>query len=111
MKYRLKKDLPFAKAGNDIQIIEMADDSKCLQINYDACFNTSGNLNYYRFPLTDAVALREDGWIEEIKPREWWVNLYGVGEGGIFKTKEAADTVASSGRKEVIKVREIINEQ
>ncbi len=45
---------------------------------------------------------------EEIKPREWWVNLYNIGEGGIFKTKEAANTVASSGRTEIIKVREVL---
>ena len=98
MKYRLKKDLPFAKAGTMIDdILHCRGISTLSYIEIGNC----------RCEL-DANKINIFDWIEEIKPREWWVNLYNIGEGGIFKTKEAANTVASSGRTEIIKVREVL---
>ena len=101
MKYRLKRDLPFAKAGTVIDYVYHRRGTSTLSyIKIGDC----------RCEL-DADKINIFDWIEEIKPREFWVNLYDIGEGGIFKTKEAANTVASSGRTEIIKVREVIDEQ
>lgn len=67
-KYILKKDLPFAKAGIKIEQIQM---SNTALKSYDLFSN-----NEVRFWINtekDLDYLISEGWIEEIKPREWWV--------------------------------------
>ncbi len=97
MKYRLKKDLPFAKAGEEVYLKPE-----------DLLYKRIALFDRTTYPYCLIVNDKIDFWIEGIKPREWWVNLYDVGEGGIFRTKETADKVASLGRKEIIKVIEVL---
>lgn len=59
MRYRLKKELPFAKAGDEIHIGE--------------CIYTDDMEAWAIGERGDLKKLIEDGWIEEVKPREWWV--------------------------------------
>ena len=53
MKYKLKRDLPFAKAGTEVKLVN---EKKAIEYNGYQC---------------DIYDLR-DGWIEEVKPREWY---------------------------------------
>ena len=65
MKYRLKKDLPFAKAGAKIKPPQ---DEGCA---YDV-ENINGDwwcIGYEE----ELPKLISEGWIEEVKPREWYI--------------------------------------
>ena len=64
MKYKLKKDLPFAKAGSNVVVL------------------ASPTTRYKRIQVSDSLSapmceLHEDQvplWIEEVKPREWHIS-------------------------------------
>jgi len=60
MKYKLKKDLPFAKAGAEV-IIGTAG-------SIDLCQYNNGKVNIAENHIEHLV---NEGWIEEIKPREF----------------------------------------
>ena len=72
-KYVLAKDTPTAKKGDKIQIDELSvfvhnkwNGIECLfMIN-----NPNNNVN------AEIARLLKEGWIEEVKPLEVWVNLY-----------------------------------
>ena len=61
MKYKLKRDLPFAKAGK-----EVSEDDASFYIEAEVgiiwCFAE----------IKDRHKLISEGWIEEVKPREWY---------------------------------------
>ena len=64
--------------------------------------------------IKDKEPLLKEGWIEEIKPREWW-KLYRKGMGLLvadFKTKEEAQRYKVNNtccsNDEIIKVREVL---
>ncbi len=59
-KYRLKKDLPFAKAGDEVEII-----------NGEPIFFKDG----FHCDYSSIDDLLADGWIEEIKPREFLLHF------------------------------------
>ena len=61
MKYILKKDLPFTKAGHKVEV----NPSGCLPfVNYSTgVFSTTEEY---------VDKLLSEGWIEEVKPREWY---------------------------------------
>jgi len=66
MKYKLKKDLPDAKAGAIFQWGLPGETNK----NMDCLYNTSGwcaLADFSRDKITNF-----DDWFEEVKPREWW---------------------------------------
>lgn len=86
MKYRLKRDLPFAKAGTIVQNYLGNQD---FNINVDTM-----STQVWVKPLIDFIKLcppsllennknliyvgsfgflLTEGWIEEVKPREWWM--------------------------------------
>lgn len=95
MKYRLKKDLPFAKAGEEIKVDDDCDiwTVRPLNIEIDC-------------PLCDIPKETRDEWIEEVKPREWWLipNTLPAFEPYAIKGADAD----ISGYKGVIKVREVL---
>lgn len=73
MKYRLKKDLPFAKAGTEIWVDNLWDgwiDAKV----YAPTLMTN-EYRWEKIMLGKISALEAEGWIEEVKPREFWVEL------------------------------------
>lgn len=97
MKYRLKKDLPFAKAGTEITLHR-------------------DNLYYPYFSLErkgdGSLHIwcqgwhTYDSWIEEVEPKEWWLipNTLPAFEPYAIKGADAD----ISGYKGVIKVREVL---
>lgn len=96
-KYILKKDLPFAKAGTELDFLE--DGVATVQSIYrerDACFICE---------LKDIDRLIEDNWVEEVKPREFLVFLNKEGFPiDIF----LPDLAPERALDEVIKVREVL---
>ena len=63
MKYILKKDLPFAKAGETISYL--VNDGLTIRINNRYC---------------DICLANKDEWIEEVKPRTFYINRMKSGE-------------------------------
>ena len=111
MKYKLKKDLPFAKAGDDI-IVGKTPMRKTIGIDF-----TMGEPTVFSAITTgDLEYLLADGWIEEVKPREWWeVEFQDAGGNWVFngyryKYEKQARYVATSTPQNArfIKVREVI---
>ena len=117
MNYKLKRDLPFAKAGSevvlegDVVIVQEASKQRiAVRVEDDPDWYT------YRFigHKKNLNRFIKEGWIEEVKPREWW-KLYREGLGLLianFKTKEeAVKHKANNGscvNDEIIKVREVL---
>lgn len=62
MKYRLKKDLPFAKTGQEVR-----ESLNGIQIK------RNDKSSEFWITLGDKEKLIDEGWIEEVKPREFWV--------------------------------------
>ena len=92
MKYCLKKDLPFTKAGAEVFVndsaiwIEVKGEPYCR------------NLQQYREPIEEELQrLISEGWIEEVKPREWTVQVV---NGNLSHSL--------CGGNDIIKVREVI---
>ena len=111
MKYILKKDLPFAKAGI---ISQDFDGDKIIFGNIGTEFE-SDNKKFmlsedYWFYKLHIPQLISEGWIEEVKPREFY--LYDdqlAGEKIWYNTiEEAKEDLARWAHKKVIKVREVI---
>lgn len=93
MKYKLKKDLPFAKAGAEVRKDDYLDSDS------QTCFACG----VYRFWVHKDVM---GEWLEEVKPREFWIADYYNYQGKVFYSKESAELSSNSNLKEVIKVRE-----
>ena len=102
MKYKLKKDLPFAKAGTEVRYFY---GTSVEHINY----NREINAVDIHIPMKDVIqSYFDEGWIEEVKPREWRVIIgkYGEAKGIYLNELIAGDEVSSSDT--TIKVREVI---
>ena len=106
MKYKLKKDLPMAKAGQEIHIVEQSN-------NY--CFNMEiWDDAVVRIWYSDLGKLIADGWIEEVKPREWYclLNTFNnvIGYGNVNKTicKDFAEKELRKENRTIIKVTEVL---
>ena len=105
-KYRLKKDLPFAKAGVEIEI-------GCNN-NYDELINSRKDKKpaIYLKGQVSLQNLLNDGWVEEIKPREWYIGVCDTYESlhdDYESAKKWGQTIKSQNQ-EIIKVREVSNE-
>ena len=103
MKYRLKKDLPFAKVG---EVIDMGICGTFENIHLRP--NKTGECRQNNLKM-----MRQDGWIEEIKPREWWVvRRYNVGIVSGFDSESLAVSYVNqtndSPKYQIIKVREVL---
>ena len=109
MKYVLKKDLPFAKAGAEIEI--------GFDNNYDELINSKKDKKpaIYLKGQVGLQNLLNDGWVEEIKPKEWYLikdEHMGVVTG--FEKEGLAVAHKNLHHREehlqIIKVREVENE-
>ena len=70
MNYRLKKDLPFAKAGT---IIELSPSEGCIPMAiYDFRDLPGSKVSNVTISKEYLDELISEGWIEEVKPREWY---------------------------------------
>ena len=97
MKYKLKKDLPFVKAGELLSFTEQT-----------ICIHTHRTFKYY-FDRSELQNLISEGWIEEVKPREIWINLYENNQyGQAHLTKNEAISIGG-GNKRIIKFREVLD--
>jgi len=66
MEYKLKRDLPFAKAGTEV--IEIRGNGKSNNILIE--IEPYGKVVIW---VTELQRLRTEGWIEEVKPRVGWL--------------------------------------
>lgn len=94
MKYRLKKDLPFAKAG---EIVDVNDDTDIWTVR-----PLNAKIDC---PLCDIPEDARDEWIEEVKPREWWISKTVLTD---FANEDEEKIYAFETRKDLIKIREVI---
>jgi hypothetical protein len=127
MKYRLKKDLPFAKAGSPVTGNSGEALSPEMQAYIEKQYFTTNfmlavpeqflvNKKYYY--IGSCEELLQEGWIEEVKPREWYIVRHadkGIVAG--FHSRELAihyidnhyiDEAFKTQFYEVIKVQEVI---
>ena len=65
MKYRLKKDLPFAKAGTEVY------DDRYSYITVKNLITKDGGSFFIGYDIKELLTT---GWIEEVKPREWHIS-------------------------------------
>ena len=99
MTYRLKKDLPFAKAGTHAysRMLHDYDGYRCYRININS--NNSKECYVVETPIDEF-----NEWFEEVKPREFRISLDAYGK---------PRSILSENEKNVnyfnvIKVREVI---
>jgi len=105
-KYKLKRELPFAKVGDEVFISSGAfvvkDPYQLGQVLYIEDYKNKEKL------ITE-------GWIEEVKPREWYIGLTKndlpcyVGEGKPYEDRIHYNFMSSINNEfELIKVREVL---
>ncbi len=96
MKYRLKKDLPFAKAGAEVHLFP-----ENLLYKRLALFNDG------TYPYCIVGSDEIDLWIEEIKPREFYVTIFPNEQINVYHTKHIAELNDGGVKFETIKVVEV----
>jgi len=96
---KLKKDLPFAKAGTECHI-DFEDD---IYIETYLDYHRDGKVY-----LGSKEYLLSKDWIEEEKPREIWVNVYEGNLSLTYNSKKAAKLMAGDKAKTIkfIEVKE-----
>lgn len=103
MKYKLKKDLPFAKAGTEIWVDNTLSGWIDAKIYEPQCGRKEYRVD--KIMLGTITNLLIEGWIEEVKPREWEVNEW---MGDIYNKGSIIMTTADQIQPKRIKVREVI---
>ena len=106
MNYKLKRDLPFAEAG--VKIYDMNGDPIDDLTGCRVHSELEGGAPIY---IGNKEKLLVQGWIEEVEPREWWVNMHkGSGNNYFCETKdEAIRTMWGVPEyNHIIKVREVM---
>ncbi len=101
MKYILKKDLPFAKAGTAVGVSKNAG-------GVPMCLWEHTTPDISKDFIEQLIT---DGWIEEVKPREFWVLKSSKSGLAVCSTEERADDLADefveeNQNVEIIKVTE-----
>ena len=86
MKYKLKKDLPFAEAGVEVKLVN---EKRAIEYNGYQC---------------DIYDLR-NGWIEEVKPREWYIVNHTLSHRTV---EDSVSHICKEKGCQVTKVREVI---
>ena len=105
-KYILKKDLPFAKAGIEIPIENL---SLLIPFNDIHLCGAKRHFSYMVIAHEDDIpTLIKDGWIEEVKPREFYINKTKNGLLHAYYKENSALEGASLDDSETIKVVECI---
>ena len=110
MKYKLKKDLPFAKAGMNVRFsLEVEQHPKFYLCSQDV---TDFNSYWITFEgdRDDLKGLIDEGWLEEIKPREWILEIDIALNGEVSHAVRPANAKGRMLHKdsELVKVREVI---
>jgi len=102
MRFKLKRDLPFAGAGNPLSY--SVNDNSYIMVE-NACSGGLTNIGHYQ-------DLLDMGWIEEVKPREWWLEVTPeqvyVRVINLDMLGNPREKLFSSG-SELVKVREVID--
>ena len=99
MKYQWKKEVPFAKAGTKVHITSTG----CVPISlFNHADGTGSDICIDSLPQLIA-----DGWIEEVKPREWYV-LECNNPGLLWESEAIKEQLAKNPNLKFIKVREVI---
>lgn len=93
-KYVLIKDVPFAEAGTELSVTEL---ENCIPFAVFGGKTVSVSKEYVE-------RLIEEEWIEEIKPREFYVAPF-MGEKGTVRYKEVGKKKGYAG---MFKVREVM---
>ena len=96
MNFRLKKDLPFAKAGDAIDKIRSSSGTE--ELSYVQIGNC-------KCQIPDRVNIFD--WIEEVKPREWYI-INCPDPFYLFSEKEMKDNLKEKPSLKFIKVCEVI---
>ena len=97
MKYKLKKDLPFAKAGTEARYFYGVSQN---HVDYNEVTQT---VDIYQKNEGDLILWKD--WIEEVKPREWILEI--TKDSHYIRPPDATGKLYDSN-SEVIKVREVI---
>ena len=106
MKYRMKKDLPWMKAGEIFWFENgyMKKEGATLAAEcYEATKNyffSDGEGNF------DEKSFEDDEWIERV-PRELYAREYSFGIGRLYNTKEEAEECGTAAYIGIIKFREV----
>ena len=116
-KYRLLKDLPYAKKGTEVRFNENRIFVQRGETHLEACIDA---LNFCgpnpELIQKELQRLIDEGWIEEVKPREWYEverlmpNGIWAYESNRYDTEEDAisDYSGDKTKLRVIKVREVL---
>jgi len=103
MKFVLKKDLPFAKAG---EALELTMTNRNIVEQFD---DNARPVKCYLAKETTLQRLISEGWIVEVKPREVWQNVYDNNSASnYYQSKEKADDSAYPHRIECVHYVEVI---
>lgn len=107
MKHILKKDLPFAKIGAEV----FSDMNPSKELNSDhniACVKSEVSWLDEIIEIGGLRTLLDDGWIEEVKPREFFVNILKDSEKLFIYHDEDIAKRGHAPTEETIKVREVL---
>lgn len=107
MKYKLLKDLPFAKAGEEV----LSNEPPAKRIKDDTIktFIRVATNNIYGLTEFDIPTDTFYDWIEEVKPREFYVEIRkNDGVATDVYEGEMPDSLNMIDRYNYIKVREVI---
>ena len=96
MKYQLTKTVPLWNHSNILQLIGDDIFIKAVNEKFEGVFVCMGNIK----------DLLSAGWIEEVKPREWWVYPLTYGDG--LRYEAVSNFEKCRNMVGVIKVREVI---
>ena len=101
MKYKLKKDLPFASAGTEVRKHDLAMTSERPQWMWTVV-DSEGN--HYRVGTQDTDMTE---WIEEVKPRERYM-LEGINPIVTWTEQEKDEELGRNPTLKFFKLREVI---
>ena len=107
MKYILKKDFLFTKAGKEVRIFIGSSQSSIL-------FNTATSTIDLFISASAETLLVEEGWIEKVKPKKWYElrnnNLNALYSEKHFLTEEQAIAYAHLRYSDykIVKVSEVL---
>ena len=79
-KYRLKKDLPFAKAGDEVRFNNKT-------FNFEA-YSEEFNGQWFPFAPSMQTDLISRGWIEKVEPREIYIHHHKLDAPKVARDKD-----------------------
>ena len=106
IEYQTARDLPFTKAGSEVNLMSKG----CVPVSIFDFRSIAGNTPNVDVAKDHLDYLVSEGWIEPIKPREFYLfDDQLSGEKIWYNTiEEAKEDLARWAHKKIIKVREVI---